>query len=190
MEDKTSTYSSTQKVNPLPKVAKDSTFFSNTAENITPFLPQQDLKKSIPEIKQNNLQLESSISPIKTTQPTLIPLQSIKQSELTAPYKQDKENNILTTNVNTENLIKTEGISKTNFNIAELANKNREIRTLDEKIKQFPLMQTAKKTPTMNVVNNYNNGGGQKGMAAPRSDALAGIKNTMRAYPAWRTEMG
>jgi hypothetical protein len=166
MEDKTSTYSSAQKINSLPKAAKDSTFFSTT-QNIVPFVSQQNLNKN-----------------------TLIPLQSSKQSTSKNEYSISKQNNNLVSNLNTENLIKTEGLSKTNFNIAELASKNREIRTLDEKIKQFPLMQTAKKSPMMNVVNNYASGGGQKGMAAPRSDALAGIKNTMRAYPAWRTEMG
>lgn len=195
MDDNKSPFLSNQTANSLPTIAKESNFFKNTSTQMSAIRTTEDLSKPTPEsLEKNNknsfIDKSSLLAPTTTKSEVadLVPQNKIDQS--TNPQLINKSS-VSSSQINTTNLLKTDGINKTNSNISEIANKNKEIMAIDERIKQFPASQMVKKTQPANVINNYSGGAGRGSSSAPaKSDTLSGIRNTMRSYPAWRTEMG
>jgi hypothetical protein len=193
MEDKTSTFTSTQKTNNLPDFTKNSGYFGKSSASITPIPKQENLTNPVTEKQVSPVDMVSINTAKNNMQPISQPNMLVKEEKDSEQYLPGlNKSGILQSNVTKENLIKTESISKTNLSISEIQNKNKEIMVLDERIKQFPSSQSAKQQNSPTVINNYGNGGngGSKDSGPARSDPLAGIRNTMRAYPSWRTEMG
>ena len=173
---------------PLPKLAETNSFFSGNQTPLTIKKQRDELyyspKKE--EIQQKE-KTESKPMTLIPNVPDLTPVNDNKQQ--TEPFKLDSKSNIMVGNVSKDNLIKTESISKTNFNISEINQKNKEILNMEQKLKELRPLPDVRRPPQPMVVNN-NYGQGDSGSRISRSDPLAGIKNTLRSYPSWRIEMG
>jgi len=158
-----------------------SNYFNNPSQNMVP-------NKNDKRYTLQNEEKRSVISPIQSKMdltPTKTPDQP-KQSGVV-----NANPNILKGNVSFDNLLKTDSIGKTNFNINEINQKNKEIMTMEQRIKQMPMLQRPERQTPPTVINNYGGNQAAPGMGGMhRTDPLIGIKNTMRSLPSWRTEMG
>lgn len=158
----------------------NSSYFNNQAQNIVP-------NKNDRRYTLQNQEKQSGVSPIPS-KVDLVPSKTPEQTKQTGAV--NATSNILKGNVSFDNLLKTDSIGKTNFNINEINQKNKEIMTMEQRLKQMPMLQRPERQTPPTVINNYG-GQGAPGMGGMnRSDPLIGIKNTMRSLPAWRTEMG
>jgi len=167
---------------PLTQMA-NSSYFNNSSKNITPNSNKNDKKYAIQneEKRSNMLPLQSKVD--------LIPSKNSEQTKQNTTI--NATSGVLKGNVSYDNLLKTESIGKTNFNINEINQKNKEIMTMEARLQQLPGINAAQRQPPATIVNNYTgnqtpSGGG----GVHRTDPLAGLKNTMRSLPSWRTEMG
>jgi len=212
------TYTSTEKINELPDIAKNNKFFNNNTKELTgnkfyenldntAKTETKDTQKtkisygsSAPvELVPTKSNVNQSFTPVQSA-PTKsnvnqssTPLQLTPTSSLNTnlgqSFKMDQKSNIMSGNVTRENLLKTESISKAVFNISEIQQKNKEIMNLDQKMKQSQQRAGIEKPQPTAIINNYSNSQAPRG-SVNRGDPLAGIKNTMRSLPSWRVEMG
>lgn len=184
MEDK-NRFKSQDRTNKLPEMASQFSYFGNPSQKIS--LNTNKPNKNTQQYTLNS-ENQNKMFGVKESV-NLMPDVSYGKQQ-TEPT-QITSNNILKGNVPYENLIKTDSINKTNFNINEINQKNKEIMTMEERLKQIPAARQAEKQAQSTVVNNYNgpSAGGNFG-SVNRGDPLAGIKNTMRSLPSWRVDMG
>ena len=174
-------------------------FFNNAVENLQANKQSSDLVVS-PNITTNtrnsiNLMKESpATTPINASKPGVPNIFNVQRSVLDLT----KESNVnvaptnydLKTNITANNLIKTDSIEKSSFNINDINNKHKEIMSIEEKTKNIQTKQKASVTQHPQVINNYSSGDNPTRGPNNTGDSLMGLRMNLRSLPAWRTEMG
>lgn len=177
----------TNKTDNTKQPAQSSNFFNNKIENLKAASTQPDLAPVVVEPKSNQdiLKQEQSIN----TKPQPVTY----SSNVLQPNSSQTPTNItpnISGNITETNLVGTDSISKTKLDVSDINKKNKEIMSIDERMKNIISSQKAKRQPAPNIINNYGNAAGGVNNVGGKPDSLSGLRMTLRSLPSWRTEMG